>query len=216
MVRRARRLHQQRHRSGTIARAKAGRRAAGAKAGRRAARAKAGRRAARAKAGRRAARAKNRPFWPVGDKTGDSSHKPDRKADITRDSSAFSREAGPKTASQPPQPADNRTFWPRPDKTCDYPQPLRSEAAFSRRMKAQQGDGVAARRRSDSLFPPQRATAAGLLNQQRLRHFGTLRGRSAMCPDSPKRQLRGAFKSIPGASSGRLGGVASCVRPSDA
>lgn len=73
-----------------------------------------------AKAGLRAASAKNRPFWPVGDKTGDSSHKPDRKADITRDSSAFSRKTGPKTASQPPQPADNRTFWPRPDKTCDY------------------------------------------------------------------------------------------------
>ena len=99
-----------------------------------------------AKAGRRAARAKNRPFWPVGDKTGDSSHKPDRKADITRDSSAFSREAGPKTASQPPQPADNRTFWPRPDKTCDYPQPLRPEAAFPRRMKAH--DRVTARRRA--------------------------------------------------------------------
>ena len=149
-----------------------------AKAGRRAACAKAGRRAACAKAGRRAACAKNRPFWPVGDKTGDSSRKPNRKADITRDSSAFGRETGPKTAPQPPQAANNRTFWPRLDKTCDYPRAPRPEEAFPRRIKAQQGDGAAARRRSGP-SPPR-----------------TLRGRSAMRPDSPKRPLRGAFKSI--------------------
>ena len=161
--------------------AKAGRRAACAKAGRRAACAKAGRRAACAKAGRRAACAKNRPFWPTEDKTGDSSRKPDRKADITRDSSAFGRETGPKTAPQPPQPADNRAFWPRLDKTCDYPRAPRPEEAFPRRIKAQQGDGAAARRRSGP-SPPR-----------------TLRGRSAMC-----RTPRSGRFGAPSSPSGRF------------
>ncbi len=149
-----------------------------------------------AKAGRRAARAKNRLFWPVGDKTGDSSHKPDRKADITRDSSAFSREAGPKTASQPPQPADNRAFLPRLDKTCVYSRTLRPEEAFPQRIKTQYGD---------KLPPAEEAIHYSLLNgRQPLASSassgcgasGTLRGRSAMCPDSPKRPLRGALKPI--------------------
>ena len=167
-------------------RVKAGRLAAGAKAGRLAASVKAGRLAAGAKAGRLAASAKkNRLFWPFEDKTGDSSRKPDRKADITRDSSAFGRKTGLKTASQPPQPADNRTFWRqgcRPQK---------------KRLVIPSSTG-------GGREPPR---AAGLLDQQRLRRFGDV----ALCARIPRSGRLGA----PSSPSGRFGDAAPCVRLSD-
>ena len=148
MVRRARRLHQQRHRSGTIARNS---------------------RTARLQA--RRSRGKLRVRRPDG---GLRVRRPDGGLVC----------------------ANNRAFLPRLDKTCVYSRTLRPEEAFPQRIKTQYGD---------KLPPAEEAIHYSLLNgRQPLASStssgcgasGTLRGRSTMCPDSPKRPLRGALKPI--------------------